>query len=43
MWRVADVTVRVNAAGETVGCDVRQLHPPGMASGYFVTVNDPSF
>lgn len=43
MWRVADVTVRVNAAGETVGCDVRQLHPSGVASGYFVTVNDPSF
>ena len=43
MWRVADVTVRVDAAGATTGCDVEQLHPPGTTSGYYVTTEDPTF
>lgn len=44
MWRVADVTVRVDpATGETIGCDVQQLHLPGMMSGYHLTLRDPSY
>ena len=43
MWRVADVAVHVNAAGETTGCDVTPLHPGAATSGYFVTRSDPSY
>ena len=43
MWRVADVTVRVDESGETVDCDVVQLHRPGVDSGYFITYDDPRF
>jgi len=43
MWRVADVTTHVNAAGETTGCDVAQVHPPGRMSGYDVTRDDPRY
>lgn len=44
MWRVADVTVRVDpATGETIGCDVRSLHPPGSTSGYDITYDDPRY
>lgn len=43
MWRVADVRVTVNAAGETTDCDVTQLHPDGATGGYRVTVDDPSY
>jgi hypothetical protein len=37
MWRVADVTW----AG--AGCDLTPLHPPGEASGYWMTINDRSY
>jgi hypothetical protein len=41
MWRVADVTVRVDpSTGETTGCDVRALHPPGAIRGYDVTIEN---
>ena len=44
MWRVADVTVSVDpSTGETTGCDVVQLHPIGMSSGYRNTLEDPSY
>ena len=44
MWRVADVRVRVDpATGETTDCDVIQLHPIGMMSGYRLTLEDPSY
>jgi hypothetical protein len=42
MWRVADVTVHVDAAGVTT-CDVDAVHPPGTTSGYDVTYDDPRF
>ena len=42
MWRVADVRVRVDAAGQT-DCEVTPLHAPGATSGYYVTFEDPSF
>ena len=42
MWRVADVIVQVDAAGNTTGYEVRQVHPPGQ-DGYDVTQNDPRF
>jgi hypothetical protein len=40
MWRVADVTVRVDDSGNTTGCDVAALHPPGSTTGYDVTNDD---
>ncbi len=43
MWRVVDVTTHVNAAGETVGCDLRELHAPGATSGYDVSIDDVRF
>ncbi len=43
MWRVADVTVHVDAAGETTGCDVELLHRPGLTTGFYLTQNDPTF
>lgn len=42
MWRVVDVTTRVDAAG-TVTCELEPLHPPGAASGYWVTNDDPRY
>jgi len=42
MWRVADVTTHLDAAGETT-CDVTALHPPGVTTGYDVTTNMASF
>ncbi|MBX3268716.1 MAG: hypothetical protein KF729_00560 [Sandaracinaceae bacterium] len=44
MWRVADVTVAVDpSSGETIGCDVRQLHRPGLTTGYHLTLEDPTY
>jgi hypothetical protein len=43
MWRVVDVTVRVDAAGETTTCDLVPLHRPGTTEGYFVTNDDGSY
>ena len=44
MWRVADVTVRVDpATGETTDCDVQLLHLPGMTTGYYLTLENPSY
>lgn len=42
MWRVADVTTMVDGMGNTT-CTVSALHPPGMAGGHWVTVNDPQY
>lgn len=42
MWRVVDVTTHVDAAG-ALTCDAAALHPPGSTSGYFITVDDPSY
>jgi hypothetical protein len=43
MWRVADVTVRVDAANHTTGCDVEPLHPAGATRGYWITQDDPRY
>jgi hypothetical protein len=43
MWRVADVTTQVDAQGNTTGCTITPIHPPGMNSGYYVTENDISY
>jgi hypothetical protein len=43
MWRVADVTVQADASGNTTGCTVAALHPPGSSTGYYVTNNDTTF
>ncbi len=43
MWRVADVTVQVDRAGITTGCEVHPIHPPGERSGYWVTQNDSRY
>lgn len=44
MWRVADVTVSVDpVTGETIDCDVRQVHPPGSTTGYDVTYDNPRY
>jgi hypothetical protein len=40
MWRVVDVTVHADAAGETTSCDLTPLHPPGSTMGYDVTFDD---
>jgi hypothetical protein len=42
MWRVADVTTHIDAAGETT-CDVQQVHPPGTTSGYDITFDNPRY
>mgnify|MGYP000976190721 CR=1 FL=1 len=42
MWRVADITTHVSAAGVTT-CDVTAVHPPGTTRGYDVTYNNPRF
>ena len=42
MWRVADVTTRLSASGETT-CDVEQLHPPETGTGYYITYGDGRF
>ncbi|MDB4930223.1 MAG: hypothetical protein JWM10_2707 [Myxococcaceae bacterium] len=42
MWRAVDVTTRVNAAGET-RCELNEVHPPGMTSGYDVTIDNVRF
>jgi hypothetical protein len=34
---VVDVKTFVNGAGETTGCDLTPLNPPGQTSGYHVT------
>jgi hypothetical protein len=39
MWRVADVTAQVDASGNTTGCSVTPIHPPGTNAGYYVTNN----
>jgi hypothetical protein len=36
MWRVADITATVNAAGVTTGCTVTALHPAGSTTGYLI-------
>jgi hypothetical protein len=41
LWRVADVTTHVSAAGTT--CTVDVLHPPGSTTGFDVTVDDPRY
>ena len=44
MWRAADIAVHVDSAtGETTGCDVTPLHPPGTTSGHWITIADPSY
>ncbi len=43
MWRAADVTVRVNASGETTGCEVTPLRPPGASSCIAPSFLDTSF
>ena len=42
MWRVADVTTRVDAYGVTT-CDVKAIHPAGATTGYDVRAGDASF
>jgi hypothetical protein len=42
MWRVADITTHVDAAGATT-CDVAPLHPAGHTSGYDVRIGDPRY
>ena len=39
MWRVADVTVTVDAQGNTTDCTISAIHPSGATSGYLVTTN----
>ena len=44
MWRVADVTVKVDpVTKKTTGCTVKALHPPGTTSGYYVTTDDTNY
>lgn len=43
MWRVADIVTQVDAMGQTTGCEVTPLRPPGMNRGYWVTRNDPQY
>ena len=42
MWRVVDVTTHVGADG-ALTCDTQALHRPPSTTGYFVTVDDPSY
>lgn len=41
MWRVADIEMMVTDS--TVDCTVDPINPPLMSSGYYVTVDDPTF
>jgi hypothetical protein len=43
MWRVVDVTTRVDAATGALACDAVGLHPPGSTTGYDVTRDDARF
>ena len=43
MWRVAEVFPEVTSDGETTGCRVEPIHPPGQSSGYYITQDDPAF
>ncbi len=43
MWRVADVTVATDASGNTTSCTVNALHPANMTTGYWTTVDDPTY
>lgn len=43
MWRAADIEVRVDDAGETIGCAVSLPPRPDGEPGYDVTFNDPRF
>jgi hypothetical protein len=43
MWRVADVQAAVDAAGNTTGCTVTPIHPPGTTAGYYVTNNNLTY
>ena len=38
---VADIEMMVT--DEAVDCTIDPIHPPLMSSGYFVTVDDPTF
>lgn len=42
MWRVVDVTTHLGSDG-TLSCTLEPLHPPGAASGYYVTTGDPRY
>ncbi len=43
MWRVADVTTRVDPSSGETSCDVVQLHLPGMTTGYYLTLENPAY
>ncbi len=43
MWRVADVTTRVDGSGVTTGCDVQPLYPGGATSGFDLRTADLSY
>lgn len=43
MWRVADIQARVDAMGNTTGCDVTALHPAGMTTGFDLRTGDTTF
>lgn len=43
MWRVVDTTTHVDAMGDTTGCTLTPLNPPGMTTGYWVTYDDRSY
>ena len=43
MWRVVDATTMVDASGNTTGCTLTPLHPPGSTSGYYVTNNNTTY
>jgi hypothetical protein len=42
MWRIADITTRVDAAGVTT-CEIAALHPPGQRTGYDVRAGDLTY
>ncbi len=43
IWRVADVRAQVDATGKTTGCVINALHPPGAATGYWVTTKGVTY
>jgi hypothetical protein len=43
MWRVADVRAAVDATGTTTGCTINAIHPPGMATGYYLTTDNVGY
>jgi hypothetical protein len=43
VWRVTDVQVQVDAMGNTTGCAVTPLHPPGTTMGFWLTNNDMTY